>query len=100
MAAFDQSVFVQSTQNELEYRLVNIVTEAGTDDREAGVIRRVLFLLVAEEGAQRERIGLATGDGALAERGFKEPDHEHLEVDGGAVTLGRLRVSIQNWDWT
>lgn len=83
VAALEQAVAVKRAQDELERRLEDLRAEPAAADRKAGVVRRFLFKPVAEEGAKRERVGAVAGDRTLARKVLEEPDHEHLEIDGG-----------------
>ena len=60
------------------------------------MVRGVLVELIAEEGAQRKRVGAAAGNGALAGEVFEKADNEHLEVDGGvdAGAAAARRIGI------
>jgi hypothetical protein len=66
------------------------------DHAQARVVRSGLREAVAQEATDREAVGAATGDGALAADVLEEPHHEHLQIDdridAGTPASGRIGV--------
>ena len=64
-------------ENLLKYRPLQPLA----DNREAGVVGRLLRQVIVEKLANGNGIGAAGGDGALAGNVLEEADHHHLEID-------------------
>lgn len=76
MTTFEKSILIKASEHQREGRLINFRAATLCNEVETGGIGRVLIQLVTKEGAQREWIRTATGDGSLAGEVFEKTDHE------------------------